>query len=197
MRPVEIVAGLVARGYLRASAIGTSGFRRLAVSLGWQADADEVEHVEPYGFASHPLPGAEPLVVRVGGSADQAVTIIVADRRYSLRGLEEGDVALYDDLGSTVWLGRRGIYVSAVGACHISSTGATTIEAASIRLGETATQALTRWPPLWDWLQNHRHRVTALDNLFAPAGGGACWGQTGAPLPTPEPDAACGKVEGE
>lgn len=64
--------------------------------------ADEVknavEHFQPYGFTSTPLPGAEAVMVFVGGNRDHGISIVIDDRRYRLKGLEGGDVALYTDL---------------------------------------------------------------------------------------------------
>ena len=169
MNATSVIAGLVLRGYLKASAIGANGFRRLAVSLGWQDDADEVPHVQEYGFATHPIPGAEPFAVRVGASADQAVAILVADRRYTLRGLAEGEVALYDDRGQTVRLGRDGIHVSATGVCNITSSGVTTVEGSSIKLGDNATDALVKNTPFAEWATSHTH--TAGSTLTVTVGG--------------------------
>lgn len=69
---------------------------------------DGVEHFQPYGLAAHPHPGAEAVVVSVGGSRDHAVAVVVGDRRYRLKALAEGEVALYDDEGSVVHLQRGG-----------------------------------------------------------------------------------------
>lgn len=67
---------------------------------------DRVERWEDYGFTSHPISGAEALVLALGGSSDHSAVIKVADRRYRLVSLEPGEVALYDDLGQSVVLKR-------------------------------------------------------------------------------------------
>ena len=74
--------------------------------------ADSVEQPEMYGFTAHPKPGAEAFVVHVGGFREHGLVLAVADRRYRLTGLAEGEVALYDDLGQKVHLTREGIVVS-------------------------------------------------------------------------------------
>lgn len=75
--------------------------------------ADEVrgnvERYQEYGFTSNPLPGAEAIVVALGGTRNRAVVIAVDDRRYRLTGLAAGEVALYDDLGSKIVLKRGNI----------------------------------------------------------------------------------------
>lgn len=58
---------------------------------------DRVEHWEPYGFTSHPHPGAEALVASINGRRAHTVAVTVADRRYRPTGLEEGEVCLHTD----------------------------------------------------------------------------------------------------
>jgi len=75
---------------------------------------DDVEHFQGYGFTSHPLPGAEALVVCVAGNRDHGVVIAVDDRRYRLKPLQAGEVALYTDQGDRIVLKRDGhIHVTA------------------------------------------------------------------------------------
>lgn len=71
--------------------------------------ADEVrdcERYQEYGFTSVPLPGAEAITVCVGGSRDHGVVIATGDRRYRLKGLQGGEVAIYTDEGDHIKLGR-------------------------------------------------------------------------------------------
>lgn len=70
---------------------------------------DGIEHFEPYGFTGHPYAGAEVVLASIGGRRAQSIVICVADRRYRLTGLAEGEVALYDDQGQKVHLKRAGI----------------------------------------------------------------------------------------
>lgn len=72
---------------------------------------DEAERFQHYGFSTHPIPGAEGIIVRIGGTASHGVIIVVDDRRYRLTDLAQGEVALYDDLGQVVHLKRDGILI--------------------------------------------------------------------------------------
>lgn len=76
---------------------------------------DDAEHFQHYGFTSVPLPGAEGIALAVGGSTGHTVVINVDDRRYRLRGLPGGEVALYDDMGHKVHLTRNGIVIDGAG----------------------------------------------------------------------------------
>ncbi|MCM2318055.1 MAG: phage baseplate assembly protein [Pseudomonas sp.] len=78
----------------------------LQVSLLADETLDGVEHWQPYGFTFKPHVGAEALVLAVGGHRAHSVVIAVADRRYRLTGLEDGEVAIYSDEGDKVHLKR-------------------------------------------------------------------------------------------
>lgn len=90
---------------------------------------DGMEYFEPYGFTSKPFPGAEPLIATVEAKRGHEVVICIADRRYRLKDLADGEVALFDDQGNQVWLQRDQIVVNAVThlevtapTCNITST---------------------------------------------------------------------------
>ncbi|WP_312993400.1 phage baseplate assembly protein V [Achromobacter animicus] len=65
-----------------------------------------VEHFEPYGWTSHPHPGAEAVVAFLGGDRSHGVVLCATDRRYRLVELEAGEVAIYSDEGDSVVLKR-------------------------------------------------------------------------------------------
>lgn len=68
---------------------------------------DRLEHIEPYGYTSCPHDGAEAIALFPDGDKSHGVIIAVGDRRYRLRGLKRGEVALYTDEGDKIVL-RRG-----------------------------------------------------------------------------------------
>lgn len=69
---------------------------------------DQVERFQEYGFTSNPLPGAEAVAVCVAGSRDHVVVVAVDDRRFRLRSLAQGEVALYTDQGDLLHFKRGG-----------------------------------------------------------------------------------------
>jgi len=85
------------------------------VTLGADVVRDDAEHFQHYGFTSVPLPGAEGIGLAVGGSTDHLVVINIDDRRFRLKALPAGEVALYDDLGHKVHLTRNGIVIDGAG----------------------------------------------------------------------------------
>ncbi len=69
---------------------------------------DQVERFQNYGFTSHPHNGSEAAVVFLGGNRDHGLVLAVDDRRYRMKAMEQGEVAIYTDEGDYVHLKRGG-----------------------------------------------------------------------------------------
>lgn len=108
------VVNMLARGTV-AAVDATRKMQSLQIKLLLGEAKNDVEHVEPYGYTSHPHAGAEHITLFLAGDRSHGVTVVVADRRYRLQGLAAGEVALYDDLGQTVHLTRSGIVIDGAG----------------------------------------------------------------------------------
>lgn len=67
-----------------------------------------VEHVQNYGFTANPVAGAEGISVSVGGNREHVVVIAVDDRRYRVKNLAAGEVAVYNNTGASVVLKADG-----------------------------------------------------------------------------------------
>ncbi len=83
-----------------------SGVREFQVK-GFFGARDGIEHLESYGFTSRPFPGAKGLFARL--TAGKGFAFLVGDRRYQFQVDADGEVAIYDDLGTRVHLKRGGI----------------------------------------------------------------------------------------
>ena len=73
---------------------------------------EDVPHLQTYGLASRAKAGAQGLLLSVMGVRAQGVVLNVGDHRYRLKGLQEGEVALYDDQGQVVKIGRDGVEIT-------------------------------------------------------------------------------------
>lgn len=102
---------MFARGVLRG-VNDANGRQQLQVELLKNEVRDDVEHMQNYGFTSHPL-GGDVAVVFIGGNREQGIVLAVDDRRYRIS-LEAGEVAMYDDQGNKIELLREMIKVTAV-----------------------------------------------------------------------------------
>ncbi|CAN0622139.1 Phage baseplate assembly protein V [Burkholderia multivorans] len=85
-----------------------SGTKMQSLQLGLLSDEpkDAMEHFEPYGYTSRPKAGAEGVAGFFGGDRSHGVVLVVADRRYRLTGLAEGEVAIYTDEGAKIVMKR-------------------------------------------------------------------------------------------
>lgn len=90
---------------------------------------DGAERFQQYGFSSHPLVGAEGVALAVGGATNHTVIIAIDDRRYRVKGLTGGEVAIYDDQGQTIVLKRSGIEVNTPFNVTVNAAGNATVTA--------------------------------------------------------------------
>lgn len=136
------IAGMVGRAVLTAIDDG-EGIQ--LVQLDGLADEthDGVERMQDYGFTSVPLPGAEAAVVFAGGVRSHGLVVAVGDRRYRLKGLQAGEVAIYDDQGQKVHLTRDGIVIETTKPLTISAESVL-IEADTVNLGGDGGPAVAR-----------------------------------------------------
>lgn len=101
------LGNMVARGAVSAV---NSATKMQSLQLRLMADEakDNVEHFEPFGFTSKPLAGAEHVTVFMDGDRSHGITIVVADRRYRLTGLQDGEAALHDAYGNKAHFKKDG-----------------------------------------------------------------------------------------
>lgn len=92
----------------------TSAVQTVQIKTGADEVLSDVQHRQPYGYAYNPKKdGADPLVIALGGNPGHSLVIMVGNRKYRLKGLAEGEVALYDDLEQQFILKRTHIEVNA------------------------------------------------------------------------------------
>ena len=118
------IALLLTRGTgLRVNS--TASMQTLQVEALSGETLDEIEHFEPYGFTSSPLPGHEALIASLGGNRDHAICFVASDRRYRLKNLANGEVALWTDEGDFIHF-KRGNHI------HVNATSKVTASAPNV-----------------------------------------------------------------
>jgi phage baseplate assembly protein V len=125
-----------ARGVMTL-ADGAKKMRSVQVRLLADEVRDDLEHVEPYGFTSEPLPEAEAFTLFFDGDRSHGIVFTIADRRYRLKPLKAGEVAIFDDLGQKVHLTREGLEVYTPGWLH-----ATVDKDTEITVGGSVTESV-------------------------------------------------------
>ena len=76
---------------------------------------DNTPRVAEYGFTSNPKTDCQAVFLCVGGDRSNGVVIGTNDPNARLKNLQVGEVAIYDDLGQSIWLTRTGIVVNGAG----------------------------------------------------------------------------------
>lgn len=101
----KVLRGIVTLSY------DDTGIQRLQIKT-LSGDVYELPRVQQYGYTSNPHAGSEGIVLMLDDA--HGVVVAVDDRRYRMKGLKNGEVALYDDTGNKVHLQRSGkIHVTA------------------------------------------------------------------------------------
>lgn len=77
----------------------SSGVQNASVTIMADEEMKGVEYMEPYGFTSAPLQGAEGVVLNVSSRRGSCVVVSLGNRKFRLKGLKSGEVALYTDEG--------------------------------------------------------------------------------------------------
>ncbi len=135
--PIESrMRGMISRALVRLVDDGRKA-QELQIDLFADETQDGVERLQNYGFTSVPKPGAEAMAVAVGGLRSHVVVIAVEDRRYRLKNLSEGEVALYDDLGNVVKLGRNELHIEGVSKVVVKAP-VVAVDSANVTLGGAA-----------------------------------------------------------
>jgi len=73
------------------------------------------ELMQHYGFTSAPLKDTQAIVLPIGGKTAHGIIIATEHTKYRLRGLKNGEVAIYDDQGQSIVLTRGGMVVDGAG----------------------------------------------------------------------------------
>ena len=139
----------VSRGTVSAVDDATQA-QALQVELLADEAHDSIERFQNYGFTSVPHPDAEAVAVAVGGVRSHLIVVAVEDRRYRLKSLKSGEVAMYDDQGQYILLGRDGISIRTDKPLTVNAQDANVtaervlIDSADISLGGTGGQPVAR-----------------------------------------------------
>lgn len=101
------VYNIVSRGVLEM-AKDEKGMQVLKAAILAGENRDDIEYFQDYGFTSVPKSGSEVLVVCPQGNREHMIAVKVADRTVRLKGLAEGEVAVYTDEGDKIHFKRGG-----------------------------------------------------------------------------------------
>ena len=112
---------MIGRAVLAAAADDSKGVQLVQVKLLDGEVADGVERMQSYGYTSVPLAGAEGVMACVSGDRNHGIVVVMDDRRYRLKNLQPGEVALYTDEGDTIVM-KRGRKIEVTAGAEITAT---------------------------------------------------------------------------
>ncbi|WP_439647116.1 phage baseplate assembly protein domain-containing protein [Arsenophonus endosymbiont of Aleurodicus floccissimus] len=90
----------------------TLTYQQVDISLVASETKNRMEYLEPYGFTSTAHAGAEWVALFLGDDRSHGVVISIADRRYRIKRLKSGEVAICTDEGNSIML-KRGRLIEA------------------------------------------------------------------------------------
>lgn len=103
----KLAMSMIARIVIK-SVNDSGGIQIIKGSLFADVVKDDLERFQNYGFTGNPpIQGAEGVVIFPGGNPDHGIILAVENRRYRLKDLGEGEVAIYTDEGDKIHLKRN------------------------------------------------------------------------------------------
>ena len=125
------VSNLVGFGRITATD-DTGGVHKAQIKLGQDEIRDATPVLALYGMHSHAPPGSDVTVLFNGGDRSNGLAIASGNQGARPRGTQAGEVALYDNQGQQVFIGRNGIRIVGAGLpVTIDATAGCTINAAA------------------------------------------------------------------
>ena len=104
----------IGRGRI-ATVLDGGNVQRVQVQAGADETIDGVPRLAEYGIASVPPAGSDAILLFLAGERSNGVVIATGNQKFRLKGLADGDVALYDSRGQTIVLSAGGMTVKAAG----------------------------------------------------------------------------------
>lgn len=74
---------------------------------------DKIDRIQPYGLSYRPKAGCQAYILFPSGDRAHGLCVVQGDRRYTLD-LADGEVALHDDQGQMVKIGRDQVLVKSL-----------------------------------------------------------------------------------
>lgn len=125
---------VIGRG--RLTALDDSGaVQKVQVKLGADEIIDGVPRLAEYGFQSMPPAGSDAVLLFIAGERTNGVVVACGSQTYRMRGLADGEVAISDDKGQSVYLSAAGIRIDGGGLpIAISNATKVTVDAPAVEM---------------------------------------------------------------
>ncbi len=122
---------MLAFGRGRVTFVDDSGpVQRAQVRFGPLEIIDNMPVPHDFGFTSNPPVQSDAFASFLGGNRKKGLVVSVGSQQYRMKNLKSGEVAIYDQLGQSVYLTQAGIIVSGAGLpMKFTNTSGITLDA--------------------------------------------------------------------
>lgn len=137
LRLARRVAMAMGIGRQTADTDESRGTATMQVALPGGELRSDLPHLQLYGFASRPQPGADAVVMFQSGDRSRGVVVASGDQRYRPADLAPGDACLYHFTGSRIWLKADGSILLAPANGQVSLTGTLNVSTDVVTAGKS------------------------------------------------------------
>jgi phage baseplate assembly protein V len=157
---------MLAIGRGRVTVVDDSGpVQKLQTKLGPLEVRDNTPRLIEYGFTSNPPVGTDLVAIFVGGDRSNGVVIATGNQQYRMKGLADGEVAIYDKLGQSVYLTKNGIVINGAGLPMIIENTPTVTVKASMKV-RLETPLLEVTGDIIDNVGGNANNVAAMRSIY-------------------------------
>ena len=165
LEPIKTRLKMMIVRSLITSTTGEDGEIRLEVNMLAGETRDDIENIQQYGVSSRPKPGAQSLIICIGGSRDHSVSIATKGMSENMViELKEDEVALHTDEGDKIHLKNGNIIELKTKIFNITATDSVNIDTPQI----TSTGEISDSVGNLSSLRNNFNKHTHIGNLGAP-----------------------------
>lgn len=124
---------MLAFGRGRITFVDDSGaVQKLQVKFGQLEVIDNMPAPHDYGYTSNPPLKSDVLASFMGGNRKNGMVVSIGNQTYRMKNLKSGEVAIYDNLGQSVYLTQAGIVINGAGLpLTVNNTPKVTINASA------------------------------------------------------------------
>lgn len=101
----------------------------------------DVEHIQQFGFTSHPPAGTEAIILPLGGASSHAIVIGTEHSSYRIQALDSGEVAIYNQSGASITLKNGKIIEIDCEQLNIQAAAGVRIDTPNVQCSQQLTAA--------------------------------------------------------
>jgi len=157
IEPVKRAIQLSIGRAVLATVTDSTGIQEVKLQL-FAGEVKEMERFQNYGFTSVPLATAEGICVFVSGNREHGICLAIEDRKFRLKDLGSGSVAIYDASGTKIVLTNDGeIEINGASQININSATKVKVDAPAVELGTGTLESILKGETFQALYNAHTH----------------------------------------